>query len=231
MASVALMVYSTSGSISTERRFPTDLTISELKNKLELIVGTPAAFQNLHLRTEDDAPVAALDDGSKSLSAYGALNGMRLQVVDKDPNQTAQQLNDLSQVEKVEMKEEDYEKREDSVRAFKRRMKLGRFADDGSEQVDELAVDREAAAGMKVGDRCKVEKPTRYGSVMFIGETQFKPGCLWIGVKLDEPLGKNNGSVNGVQYFECDDKYGVFQRPKVVTVGDFPEENFEDEEL
>ena len=34
----------------------------------------------------------------------------------------------------------------------------------------------------------------------------------WIGVILDKPLGKNNGTVEGKKYFECADNYGMFCR-------------------
>ena len=45
----------------------------------------------------------------------------------------------------------------------------------------------------------------------------------WIGVQYDEPVGKNNGSVKGVRYFECPDGDGGRLRPYKVKVGDYPE--------
>lgn len=39
--------------------------------------------------------------------------------------------------------------------------------------------------------------------------TKFATG-LWAGIELDEPVGKNNGSVGGVQYFVCQQSYGRY---------------------
>ncbi|XP_058059639.1 restin homolog isoform X2 [Anopheles bellator] len=51
----------------------------------------------------------------------------------------------------------------------------------------------------------------RPGQIAYIGETHFAPG-EWAGVVLDEPNGKNDGSVAGKRYFQCEAKKGVFSR-------------------
>uniref|UniRef100_A0A0B7AJW1 CAP-Gly domain-containing protein n=1 Tax=Arion vulgaris TaxID=1028688 RepID=A0A0B7AJW1_9EUPU len=61
---------------------------------------------------------------------------------------------------------------------------------------------------IEVGDRVVVAGQ-RKGTVRFIGEAQFAVG-MWYGVELDRPVGKNDGSVNGVRYFNCKAKHGVF---------------------
>ncbi|XP_059350316.1 CAP-Gly domain-containing linker protein 1-like isoform X3 [Daphnia carinata] len=49
------------------------------------------------------------------------------------------------------------------------------------------------------------------GKIQFIGETKFAPG-EWAGIVLDDLSGKNDGSVGGVRYFQCQPKKGVFSR-------------------
>ncbi|ESK85145.1 dynactin [Moniliophthora roreri MCA 2997] len=56
-----------------------------------------------------------------------------------------------------------------------------------------------------------VDLPIGRGVVRFSGPTQFKAG-KWIGVELYEKNGKNDGSIEGVQYFSCKMGYGVFVR-------------------
>ena len=45
------------------------------------------------------------------------------------------------------------------------------------------------------------------GVLRFYGNVNFEAG-LWAGVELNEPVGKHNGTVNGVQYFKCQSKHG-----------------------
>ena len=47
------------------------------------------------------------------------------------------------------------------------------------------------------------------GHIRFIGPTKFAHG-VWIGVELDQPFGKNDGSLNNVRYFTCPENRGVF---------------------
>ncbi|KAK5978578.1 hypothetical protein GCK32_004969 [Trichostrongylus colubriformis] len=63
----------------------------------------------------------------------------------------------------------------------------------------------------EIGARVETEK-TGKGRVAFCGEVQFSDG-EWVGVILDEPRGKNNGTVQGVQYFTCEPNHGLFIRP------------------
>uniref|UniRef100_A0A8C7LVR5 CAP-GLY domain containing linker protein 1a n=1 Tax=Oncorhynchus mykiss TaxID=8022 RepID=A0A8C7LVR5_ONCMY len=67
----------------------------------------------------------------------------------------------------------------------------------------------------QVGERVWVNgnKP---GVVQFLGDAQFAPG-QWAGIVLDEPIGKNDGSVAGVRYFQCEPLKGIFTRPSKLS--------------
>ncbi|GAA6107732.1 CAP-Gly domain-containing linker protein 1-like isoform X1 [Tachysurus ichikawai] len=82
-------------------------------------------------------------------------------------------------------------------------------------------VDNDSAAEFTVGERVWVNgnKP---GYVQFVGGTQFAPG-QWAGIVLDDPIGKNDGSVTGVRYFQCEDLRGIFTRPSKLSRTPLPE--------
>ncbi|XP_047248083.1 CAP-Gly domain-containing linker protein 3 isoform X2 [Girardinichthys multiradiatus] len=65
-----------------------------------------------------------------------------------------------------------------------------------------------AALGLKLGDRVVLDD-MKTGTLRFCGTTEFASG-QWVGVELDEPEGKNEGSVGGVRYFTCPPKLGIF---------------------
>ncbi|CAG8509854.1 5193_t:CDS:2 [Cetraspora pellucida] len=69
------------------------------------------------------------------------------------------------------------------------------------------------SADISVGRR--IILPTKNnapGCIQFLGETDFAKG-IWVGVALDNPVGKNNGIVASRKYFAAEPNHGIFVRP------------------
>ncbi|XP_073675321.1 centrosome-associated protein 350 [Garra rufa] len=66
-----------------------------------------------------------------------------------------------------------------------------------------------------VGDRVLVSN-IQPGTLRFKGQTNFANG-FWAGVELDNPEGSNNGTYDGVVYFECREKHGIFAPPDKIS--------------
>ena len=60
-----------------------------------------------------------MTNAEDTLQHYGATNDYTIHVVDSDPNPILADFNDVSQVEKYVMSDEDYAAREDSFRKYK----------------------------------------------------------------------------------------------------------------
>uniref|UniRef100_A0A1I7ZKR7 CAP-Gly domain-containing protein n=1 Tax=Steinernema glaseri TaxID=37863 RepID=A0A1I7ZKR7_9BILA len=76
-----------------------------------------------------------------------------------------------------------------------------------------------AMSNFEVGDRVTTDK-SGPGKLAFHGTTQFAEG-IWCGIVLDQPKGKNNGTVQGVKYFSCPEKFGVFVKADAVRLVEF----------
>jgi len=72
---------------------------------------------------------------------------------------------------------------------------------------------------LKLGTFVEIVGKGLKGSVSYFGSTSFAQG-KWVGVTLEEALGKNDGEVQGKRYFQCDANHGVFVRPQQVQVID-----------
>ncbi|XP_041133992.1 centrosome-associated protein 350 isoform X7 [Polyodon spathula] len=66
-----------------------------------------------------------------------------------------------------------------------------------------------------VGDRVLVSN-VQPGTLRFKGKTKFANG-YWAGVELDKSEGSNNGTYDGVVYFECQEQHGIFAPPHKIS--------------
>ncbi|KAK8741564.1 hypothetical protein OTU49_002269, partial [Cherax quadricarinatus] len=211
--------------------------VTHILGRLELVTGASAGSMILEVFDDNDKLVCTLNgDDSALLGSFNVEENYRIHVTDNSKKMG--EFEDVSKVEKYELSEEEYSKRNESVRAFMVKNKLGKYNEEEQQKLEEQkrALEREEeekASKITVGSRCEVKvlgEPTRRGEIMYVGKVHFKPG-IWVGVKYDEPHGKNDGSIGGKRYFDAPMKYGGFTRPACCEVGDFPELSYEDDEM
>lgn len=77
----------------------------------------------------------------------------------------------------------------------------------------ELYVDANLA--LRVGAWCSVRGHPAV--VRFVGQTARQDG-EWVGVELESPIGKHDGSLGGIRYFFCVPGHGLFVRRSLVTI-------------
>lgn len=234
-STVSITILTDAKEFGVEKRYGKDIKIGELKNKLELITGFMAADMKLRLMNKDKKLLCDMDDEERMLGFYPVEDGYYVHV--ESSQQPIGQ--DDPNFKRYELTDEEYAKKKGTVKEFKQKMKLGQYSDakiESDEQraqqaKEKLEAEKRMIDTMKVGSRCKVtaaNAPTRLGTVMYLGELDKKPG-YFVGVKYDEPLGKNDGSVDGKRYFTCNPNYGGFVKPESIQIGDFPEEYLDDE--
>lgn len=236
-------------SLATERRITPSWTISQLKGKLETMTGVPPGCQRLRFKSPG-TPDQWIEGEERQIGEWGLARGCEIEVHDTRPPAARLNFSDLSSVEKYELPTEKYESLSNSVLAWKKSQKLGRF-DPNAQTPEELLHEQVAK------DTAELEKRNiqllsraiilpsspphiRRGTIRYIGpvpeipfaplsnkkidsDAHTLPQPLWVGIELDEPTGKNDGSIAGKRYFECaGSNRGVFVKPEKVEVGDFP---------
>lgn len=192
--------------------------------------------------------VHCIDRNPYSTSANGALENINLvpkfRLTDEQYNQRSNTLRSWCQKQQVKdptFTLTKYAAEQQALQqaryAYKRGMPLpdgfvvedGAVVKDKSFVVVEPVYDKESVAHANVGERCQVTPGERRGRVAWVGELLDKSGW-WVGVVLDEPVGQNDGCLDGIQYFQTNPKQGSFVRGPNVEVGDFPERDIWDDD-
>lgn len=206
-------------------------TLGALKDKLYTHTGTQPANQQLVLQDASGHPKCPLVGDDRKLGFFSPVDGDIIHIQDLDPYSASARgwLEDTSLVAKVEMSEEEYAKRGNTVRQWKQQQmqqarqqqqqQQGPKAEGEGEDPTELMAD--LAAAIPVGARCEVFPGGRRATVRYVGKAEKLGPGWWVGVQYDDPVGKHDGAVKGVRFFECPAGFGGMARPDKVTVGNF----------
>lgn len=186
--------------------------VSSLRQRLYAMTGF--ALRTMRIKVNG----VAVEDETQTLEQLSGPN-VAIEVTGKSEFGN---LDDVSAVEKFEIADDDYDKRKGTVRDLKRRAGI-------PVKGEVPRCEESPPAGIDVGQRCEVELADgshHRGVVRYVGKRDGAKG-YWVGAELDEPFGKNNGTLSGKKYFECDDNFGIFVKPVKVKVGDYPKIDWE----
>jgi len=213
--SIRITVVSQAINLESLVTISTESSISSIRERVYAMTGYEPTSMRFKINGQ------AVNDESVPISSYGSDGSIRIEVTGRSE---FGDLGDTNGVEKYEMSDALYDAREGTIRDMKRKAGIKVKGEIQPKSEDE-------PEGYEIGARCEAEMPDKShhrGTIRFVGKTSAATG-YWIGIELDEPFGKNDGSIKGQKYFECEDKYGVFLKPAKVKVGDFPPIDWEDE--
>jgi len=149
---------------------------------LERKFGSNADSMSLELRDISENFLCSMGNDQETLAHYGPQEGYTIHVVDSQPSLLAQ-LEDVSQVEKYQISEEEYNKRDDTFRKFKNKMQQvdpNFMKKAGNKIPDDFQ--KEDADKVQVGQRCELVIGQRRGEVKFVGLVpELAPG-YWVGI-------------------------------------------------
>lgn len=219
-------------SFAADVHFSLQMTVEAVKEKLWKKCGTSVNSMCLELYDDSGTKISDLSDNMKPLGFYSPQDGYRLHVMDLDPLSVTSGgwLEDTSLVEKYTISEEAYDKLDGTYRKFKEKYDHQSPTTHVSKMSENYMED--LCINIKVGDRCQVDPGEKRGVIKFVGRTETLGPGFWVGIQYDEPLGKHDGMVKGMRYFDCPPLHGAMMRPDKVKVGDYPERDpFEEEEI
>lgn len=197
--------------VNGDRIVQPEWTCETLKSKLEFVTGIPPEHQRIYIET----------NGIKREFSDGKLASMSLNpnsVIEVDDSRPENEQLTFEPTEKYEMPLEEYERRDNTLLAWKRKNMLGRFKND-ARHVDPVSVSDDSPLTVQLGDECIVTTSANEllrGEVAFIGEVPTVEPGIWIGVRLPTPSGRNNGTVRGMRLFDAELNHGILVRSRSV---------------
>ena len=78
--------------------------------------------------------------------------------------------------------------------------------------------DDAATPELAVESRVRTRAKGLLGTARFVGAIEHLPEGVWVGVELDEPLGKSDGEVKGVRIFQCAPLHGATLRASALQL-------------
>src|SRR5262245_26333506 len=129
---VTLTIQAEGKEYGVEKRYAKETPIGEFKSKLEMLTGLVASDMKLRLLGKDKRPLCELEPDERPLGFFPVEDGC---VVMVSGGKTVLAFDDEAAVKKFELTDEEYARRKNTVKEFKEKNKLGRFADDSKVRV------------------------------------------------------------------------------------------------
>lgn len=219
---------------SVEKDFLSEITYNQLCDKLYNLTGIEPIDMNIDVKYKRGSNAVTLSKMGNDIIDTTDID--RLIVTDVNENSMVNQLKQTgnSNGTVFHLSEEEYAKKQDSVLNWKKENKLGRFDPRYQEKLKHHhSLQEEKIKNLALNQRCEVKSSTspsninsvRRGWLRFLGPVPEIPANskeeeIWCGIEFDEPLGKNNGSIKGKQYFgPVGPNYGGFVKPVYVETG------------